>query len=87
MSWKGVVHHSHEPTRAAFERESCLRPNKLLKRGHFKKRCELIGTGVRFKVLSERSLFLLLLSFFSFAVCSVLYEIFWLSYSRQNLIL
>ena len=58
MSWKGVVHPSHEPTRAAFERESRLRPNKLLKRGRFKKRCELIGTGVRFKVVSERSWFL-----------------------------
>ena len=58
ISWKGVLHHSHEPTRAAFERESCLRLNKLLKRGRFEKRCELIGTGVRFKVVSERSWFL-----------------------------
>ena len=87
MSWKGIVHHSYEPMRAAFERESRLWLNKLLTRGRFKKRCELIGTGVRFKVVSERSSFLLKLFFFSFAVCSVLYEIFWLSYSRQNLIL
>lgn len=59
MSWKGVVHHSHDTMHAAFERESRLRPNKLLKRGRFKKRCELIGTGVRFKVASERASFLL----------------------------
>ena len=59
MSWEGVVHLSHDTTRAAFERESRLRTNKLLTRGRFKKRCELIGTGVRFKVLSEWSLFFL----------------------------
>ena len=58
MSWKDVLHHSHEPMRAAFEQESRLRPNKLLTRGRFKIRCELIGTGVRFKVVSERSSFL-----------------------------